>query len=115
TLDGPRHTRDNEHKMAKILIFSPYALWTIHTIYERTIAQACQVRGAELEYLLCDGLLPECDQHWDSKQNAPRPLYICQRCQAMAKADMQKVDIPAQQLGTFVGQEERAAIFGWAQ
>jgi glucosyl-dolichyl phosphate glucuronosyltransferase len=101
--------------MAKILIFSPYALWGIHTVYERTIAQACQVRGAELEYLLCDGLLPECDLHWDSKANSPRPFDICQRCQATAKRDLQKIDIPAQQLGAFVTLEERSSIFRWAQ
>ena len=60
--------------MTRILIFSPYALWTYHTTYEGTIAKACQAHGATVEYLLCDGLLPECDQHWDSKTNLPRPF-----------------------------------------
>ena len=60
--------------MSRILIFSPYQLWEIHTVYEETIAKACHVRGATIEYLLCDGLLPECDQHWDSKTSSPVPL-----------------------------------------
>jgi glycosyltransferase involved in cell wall biosynthesis len=101
--------------MTRILIFSPYALWGIHTIYERTIADACQIRGAKLEYLLCDGILPECDLHWESKENAPRPFDLCQRCQAKAKADMREIDIPACHLGAFVTQRERTAILEWAQ
>lgn len=101
--------------MTQILIFSPYAIWTIHTIYEKTIAQACQVRGARVDYLLCDGLLPECDQHWDSKANSPRPFDLCQRCQAAAKTDMQETGIPHRRLGEFVGPAVTAAAFSWAQ
>ena len=101
--------------MTRILVFSPYALWNIHTIYEETIAKACQARGATVEYLLCDGLLPECDQHWDSKANFPRPLDLCQRCQAASKASLDRLDFPYRWLGQFVSEAERAIAFAWAQ
>ena len=101
--------------MTRILIFSPYALWTIHTIYEETIAKACQAQGATVEYLLCDGLLPECDQHWDSKTNSPRPFDLCQRCQTTAKASLDNLGFPYRWLGDFVSQAEKAAAFAWAQ
>jgi hypothetical protein len=100
--------------MTRILVFSPYALWKIHTIYEETIAKACQVQGAKVEYLLCDGL-PECDQHWDSKANSPRPFDLCQRCQASAKASLDDLGFPYGWLGDFVSQPERASAFAWAQ
>ncbi len=29
----------------RLLVFSPYQLWTIHTIYEGTIAKACRAGG----------------------------------------------------------------------
>jgi len=101
--------------MTRVLVFSPYALWTIHTIYEETIAKACQVRGATIEYILCDGLLPECDQHWDSKANSQRPLDLCQRCQAKAKASLDDLGFPYRWLGDYVSQVERAEAFSWAQ
>ena len=101
--------------MSRILIFSPYQLWTIHTIYEEAIAKACHVRGATVEYLLCDGLLPECDQHWDSKMSFPRPFDLCQRCQAKAKANMDDLGFPFRWLGDFVSPVEKAAAFAWAQ
>ncbi len=101
--------------MSRILIFSPYQLWGIHTIYEETIAKACHVRGATVEYLLCDGLLPECDQHWDSKTSSPRPFDLCQRCQTKAKANMDDLGFPFRWLGDFVSPAEKAAAFAWAQ
>jgi hypothetical protein len=100
--------------MSRILIFSPYQLWTIHTIYEETIAKACQVRGASVEYLLCDGL-PECDQHWESKANAPRPADLCQGCKAAAKSSLVKLDFRYQWLAAFVSDVEKTAAFAWAQ
>ena len=95
--------------MTRVLVFSPYALWTSHTVYEEIIAKFCQSRGATVDYLLCDGLLPECDQHWDSKANAPRPLDLCQRCQAATKANLENLDFPYNWLGEFVSQGERQA------
>ncbi len=86
-----------------------------HTIYEETIAKACQAQGASVEYLLCDGLLPECDQHWDSKTNSPRPPDLCQRCQREAKANLDNLDFPYRWVGDFVSPAEKAAAFAWAQ
>jgi hypothetical protein len=103
------------NQMPRILIFSPYALWSIHTIYEETIAKACAAQGAEVRYLLCDGLLPECDQHWDSKSSAGRPADICQRCKIAAVSNMNRLSFPYGWLGGCVSQLERAEAFAWAQ
>jgi Capsule polysaccharide biosynthesis protein len=101
--------------MTRILIFSPYALWANHTIYEETIARACQAQGAALAYLLCDGLLPECDQHWDSKSNSPRPPDLCQRCRAKSKGNLDNLGLPYRWLGDFLSPDEKAKAFAWAQ
>jgi Capsule polysaccharide biosynthesis protein len=100
--------------VTRILVFSPYALWTSHTVYEEVIAKVCQSRGAVVDYLLCDGLLPECDQHWDSKANAGRPQDLCQRCKATSKANLENLGFPYNWLGDFVNQRERQAAFVWA-
>jgi len=101
--------------MTRILIFSPYALWANHTIYEETIAKSCLAHGATVEYLLCDGLLPECDLHWDSKTASPRPFDLCRNCQNAAKTSLNNLNFPYRWLGDFVSQAERAAAFAWAQ
>jgi hypothetical protein len=101
--------------MTRILIFSPYALWEIHTLYEGVIAKECQTRGAHVQYLLCDGLLPECDQHWDSKANSSRPLDLCERCQTAARANLDNLLLPFRWLGDFANPAEKADAFAWAQ
>lgn len=102
--------------MSRLLIFSPYATRPHLTAYEGTIARACQVRGATVEYVLCDGLLPECDMHWDSfTYNRPRPLDICEWCQAGAKARIAEFGLPHRWLGEFVTRSEKEHVFGWAQ
>ena len=100
--------------MSRILIFSPYQLWGFHTLYEGTIARACRVRGAAVEYLLCDGL-PECDQHWDSKANGPRPFDLCQRCKGAAKISLDNLGFPYAWLRSLVSDAERTEAFNWAQ
>lgn len=102
--------------MSNLLVFSPYAERPHFTAYEGTIAKACQLRGATVEYLLCDGLLPECDMHWDSfPLHQPRPLDICERCQAGAKARIAEFSLPHSWLGEFITNSEREEAFAWAQ
>ena len=102
--------------MSRLLIFSPYAMRPHLTFYEGTIAKACQLRGATVEYLLCDGLLPECDMHWDSMtNNRSRPLDICQWCQAGSKARITEMDLPYRWLGESITNPEREHAFAWAQ
>jgi hypothetical protein len=100
----------------RILIFSPYAGRPHLTFYEGTIAKSCQIRGATVEYLLCDGLLPECDNHWDSfLYSRPRPFELCQRCQSKAKAFLDEFGLPYKWLGEFVSEDEKETAFTWSQ
>ena len=102
--------------MSHLLIFSPYAMRPHLTFYEGTIAKACQVRGATVEYVLCDGPLPECDMHWDSMtKNISRPLDICEWCQAGSRARIAEMGLPHRWLGEFVTKTERDHAFAWAQ
>jgi hypothetical protein len=100
-------------KPKQILVFSPYALWTFHTVYEGTIAKACRVRGAEVQYLLCDGL-PECDQHWFSKEGSPRPDDICQRCRAASLTNVGPTEFPSRWTSEFLSPSEREEVSSWA-
>jgi hypothetical protein len=102
--------------MNSILIFSPYASRRHLTAYEGTIAKACQLRGATIDYLVCDGLLPECDQHWDSfSYNHPRLFDLCQRCQSGTKTILAEFDLPSRWLSEFVKETEKEYAFKWAQ
>lgn len=104
---------------ARILIFSPYAARYHVLAYEGTIARACQLRGAQVEFLLCDGLLPECDMHWDSHPGnvTQRPLHICTSCQSRVRRNFgfAEFQLPFTWLGQYLSEPERAEIYAWAQ
>lgn len=97
----------------QVLVFSPYALWTFHTVYEGTIAKACRLRGAEVAYLLCDGL-PECDQHWFSKAGSSRPNDICQRCRAATLTNVGPSEFSSQWISQYLSPSEREEVTSWA-
>lgn len=102
--------------MSRLLVFSPYARRMHLTAYEGTISKACSLRGCDVEYILCDGLLPECDMHWDSfPGNYPRPLDLCEHCRRGAKGRIEKFGLPHRWLGEFLSPEEREDAFAWAQ
>jgi hypothetical protein len=107
--------KERTRPMKRLLVFSPYALFTFHTTYEETIAKACRTRSASVEYLLCDGLLPECDQHWESKTNSERPLDLCRRCQARATVSLDNLGFSRRWLGEFVSQARREEAAAWAE
>ena len=101
--------------MSRILVFSPYARITFHTNYETTIARACQMRGAEIKYVLCDGMFAECDMHHGVMTGAGRPFDICSGCQATAKATIDRAGMAYEWLSKYVEPDEVQAIFEWAQ
>ena len=99
------------------MVFSPYVSRPHLHFYEGTVAKACQIRGAQVEYLLCDGLLPECDQHWDSFLGGdyPRPHDLCVQCQAGARAHLSSLEIRFSWLGEYISENERVHAVAWAQ
>ena len=67
-------------KPLRVLAYGPYAAWQLHGLWEMTLLHGLRVRGAEVNYLLCDGLFSDCDLHW--KATAPRTPVACLQCQA---------------------------------
>ena len=84
----------------KVLCFSPYARWMLHTLYEITIAHALKLRGMEVNFILCDGVFSECDIHWAATE--PRNEYSCFQCQAIVADLFYKMKMPYKWLGNFL-------------
>ncbi len=101
--------------MSRILVFSPYARIKFTTNYEMTIARACQTRGAEIKYVLCDGMLAECDMRLFTRTSVGRPFDICTSCQAEAKANLESAELSYDWLSKYVTPEEQREVFQWAQ
>ncbi len=99
--------------MTRVLGFSPYPN-IHHMAYELTLTRACQVRGAQVKHVTCDGLFSECDMHLASWHGTPRPYDICQRCQASSLQIFAGGQFAKERLGQHVSGADRREAFCWA-
>lgn len=78
----PNESQNPERVMthSRVLCYSPYNLWTLHGMWEMTVLHALKLRGADVQYVLCDGLYAECDVYWAATN--PRHAHSCAQCQA---------------------------------
>lgn len=97
----------------RVLAYSPYSRWTLHGRQEATILHAARLRGAEVTYVLCDGLYGECDQFWGAVEQ--RPAGACSRCQADQAGLAAAMQMDYRWLGRYLTTEEEREAQDWAQ
>jgi hypothetical protein len=96
----------------RVLCYAPYNRWALHGQWEMTILHALKLRGAEVEYVLCDGLFAECDQFWAA--HAPRPADACVGCQADVTKLCAELGMDYRWLGRYLTTDEHRAARAWA-
>jgi hypothetical protein len=77
-----------------------------------TILQALKLRGAAVEYVLCDGLYTDCDQFWGVV--APRPANACSMCQMQVVNLVHQMGMDFHWLGRYLQTDEQRAAKEWA-
>ena len=80
----------------KILIYSPYSDWWLHTLYEITIAHGLRLRGADVKFVCCRGSFLECDVAWEAVR--PRTENTCSNCLQHHQYVFEKHDIETEWL-----------------
>lgn len=97
----------NPDRRLKIVSFSPFALWRLHSLYEVAICHNLKSRGYEYLYVTCDGLFSECDMFWEST-SGPRPKNACEICQVQVKRSLTELGIKPVVLGQYGFSDFRA-------
>lgn len=97
----------------KVLCFSPQAENTTQAMREITILHGLRVRGAEIKYLLCDGIYSHCDIFWESVR--PRTPDSCEFCMGRTKQIAYNMDMPFEWIGQYISPEEKEIAEQWAQ
>src|SRR4051794_16179440 len=77
-----------------------------------TILQSLKLRGAEVEYVLCDGLYTDCDQFWGVV--APRPANACSMCQTQVVNLVHKMGMDFHWLGRYLQTDEQREAKRWS-
>ena len=96
----------------RVLCYSPYTMWELHGLWETTILHSLRLRGAEVRYVLCDGLYAECDVFRSATYK--RNDRSCIDCQARVAALMQKMAMPYEWLGRYTLPGELTEARSWA-
>lgn len=84
----------------RVLFFSPYARWEYHTALEATWGHALGLRGADVRFVLCNGLSGACDVYRENLN--PRPPGGCLDCQAYTAQRMRDFATPYEWLGNYL-------------
>jgi hypothetical protein len=93
-----------------IVCYSPYLSWQIHATWEATMLMALLADGAQVKYLLCDGVYPICDLDTPS---SPRTPLKCYKCQATQAGFLGNLPFPYHWLNRYLTNDDRAQIAGW--
>ena len=96
----------------RVLCYSPYTMWELHGLWETTILHSLRLRGADVRYVLCDGLYSECDVFRTATYQ--RSERSCIECQARVSALMQKMAMPYEWLGRYTLPSELDEARRWA-
>ena len=101
-----------EGRPPRVLCYMPYGRWNVHALQEMTILHAARLRGAEVRYVLCDGVFRECDMHWGVV--LPRTANSCAVCIAGQHQQADNMKFPHEWLGGFITASEREMASEWA-
>jgi hypothetical protein len=96
----------------RVLCYAPYNRWALHGRWEMTILQALKLRGADVQYVLCDGLYTDCDQFWGVV--APRPANACTMCQFQVTKLVAEMGMDFHWLGRYLTTDEGREATRWA-
>jgi hypothetical protein len=95
----------------KVLCYSPHNRWVVHGHWDMTIAHGLKHRGADVRYVMCDGLFSDCDVYWKAWED--RPADACLQCQAGTAALAAENQMPYEWLGRSLDPKESREARRW--
>ncbi len=95
----------------RVLCFSPYAMWGIHSTWEITVLRALERRGCETRLVFCDAASPMCDLFWERNE---RPFDRCLVCQNRTTLHARIMRHPFEWLSRSLEPREREEATRWA-
>jgi hypothetical protein len=93
----------------RVLIFSPYGQWYVHSQLEVFLAMSLLVRGAEIRFLGCQGICETCNQNLYQD-----PQIACPNCWNAGVQFCSQFGLHVQPIDQHIEQQEVLACAQWA-
>ncbi|MBD2517195.1 hypothetical protein H6G93_19715 [Nostoc sp. FACHB-973] len=97
----------------KILFFSPYSAWLLHSQVDAIVAKALEMRDCEVVIILCDGVYKDC--YITRKLNREQAINVCQNCSQTGQHFFESFGLPYLQLRNFITPDDYAIANEWIQ
>ncbi len=95
----------------RVLCYAPHNRWVVHGQWDMTIVHGLRHRGADVRYVMCDGLFSDCDVHWEAW--GKRPADACLSCQAGVAQLAADNQMPYEWLGRSLDPKEAREARRW--
>lgn len=92
--------------MKRVLVYTPYGYWHLHTLYEVTVGHALRLRGADVKFICCNGIYSDCDVAW--KAVRPRDENTCVQCIGRTQQLFTGMQMPFEWISAYLGPEDAA-------
>lgn len=95
----------------RILFYTPYGEWFLHSLYEITLGHALKVRDAEVKFIGCDKVFTDCDVHWENTN--PKTDTTCDLCHDTQQQIFNKLGMSIDWLGQHISDSNRSEVEAW--
>jgi hypothetical protein len=95
-----------------VLIFRPYGIAINHFAIEQAVCGQLTQRGANVKWLVCNGIFIECDQHWQLLNRANK-ADACTRCVGSAQQVANRFDLNMDGLGAHLTSDDYTSVSKW--
>ncbi len=96
----------------KILFFSPYSGWLIHSQVDAVVAKSLELRGSEVLVVICDGIFTDC---YLTRHSGDKQQVICQSCATIGKQFYNSFQLPNRQIRDFITAEDYQIARQWIE
>jgi len=105
----------SSERKPKVLVATSMGCYQHAVVFEGVLAAALVLRGAEVDFLLCDSALPCCQMTKMANVSSSDLLKTdstprCEACQAKGKAEYGGLGLPIRYLGENLSQDEREEV-----
>jgi hypothetical protein len=102
-----RYRQSEPQARSQRVLFFSLVGWSKHIIMDGLIARALSMRGVEVDFFTCGGILPLCYIH---NASSPVPPMPCGRCRAYADSGLQAFGFAPTMMKDLITADERAAV-----
>lgn len=122
-IKGLKDPTPYDARLPKILCYSPYTPWTIHSSVETLIIKALALRGHPTKFIMCDSVFSQCDviqtgiPAFEDRlgKNGEKTRLLCNECKRASRVILTESGIDFEPLSQWISNLDRLRAMKWSK